>query len=109
MATPSKAYTDPTFLSKLSSAESLGLTQQAPAIPCLPSLNPQAGRLFPAFGTPRTVLPCLGPIIIPGQCPVIPVPTPPLGRQIIVTFPSIYKEKSVYTFNYGQFYPPPAP
>jgi hypothetical protein len=36
------------------------------------------------------------------------IPTPPLGRQIVMTFPSIYKEKDGGLVNTGQLYPPRA-
>ena len=43
------------------------------------------------------------PIIVASR-----IPTPPLGRLIICTFPSIYKTRTT-TGVLGQFYPPPAP
>lgn len=102
MAAPTKNFIDPTYLSRL-----------GPVFPA-----PEAGQLrMPLanfFGVVPRLTPAAGMIpflVKPG--PYFPpavvnrIPTPPMGKLVILTFPPIYRERTGVKI--GQIYPPPAP
>ena len=109
MPTPVKAYIDPTgftasslarWLPEFVNVPKIGISLPALAVAHTPALIPSSmvvvvtanrmGKSNPEDTRPR-------------------LPTPPLGRQCFLTFPSIYKERGYVVWNPGQFYPPPAP
>jgi hypothetical protein len=103
MAAPAKAFIDPTFLSRLGERHGIILFQK---VEILDSIT---------VGLPTNPT-------LPGRLPVIvlesedldtrlypKVPTPPMGRLSILTFPPIYRERGNGAVTTGQLFPPKAP
>lgn len=92
MATPSKNFSDPTTLSRI-----------GPVLPHTdaPILKhaaiPFVWEVAPVDTTLPYTAPRLGPVMPKSSVPKIPIP--PMGKQVILAFPVIYKEKPL---------PPPA-
>lgn len=100
MATPFKNFTDPTGLS--------AMTASVPMVqPGLPSLGFGLLAWMPFTFIPwAMVLPgALARPLTAGMVPRIPIP--PMGRQILLTFPPIYRERGGNAI--GQLYPPRNP
>jgi hypothetical protein len=105
MAAPIKAFIDPTFLSRLGPS-----TPLKPLFTKLSLTIKQASGLQTVVQTPpEKSIPL---VLVAGPAKdklhLFPkVPTPPMGRQAILTFPSIYKERGGGVTT-GQLYPPRA-
>lgn len=102
MATPVKNFTDPTFLPMVMRGD-VGIGAPTPAVPIA----------FAALtlGLKRELI-----LVSLGRPPVTyntvfsPIPPPPMGRQILMTFPPIYKERGTgEVVSTGQLFPPKAP
>lgn len=98
MPTPAKAYVDPTGFIRASLTPALPLPYAFnPVIPPLPpGVNPMVVLVRPSnfkviVNQPSTIIGSR--ITIPPPF-TIKIPTPPMGRQQIITFPSIYKERN---------------
>ena len=88
MAAPTRNFTDPTGLSSLAPSVLPPL-----AVPIGPRLTqaaalPQAAWKHPVLNAGLWMPRC--PLPVP---PVVVVPPPPLGKLVLATFPSIYKER----------------
>lgn len=107
MAVPVKAYIDPTYAGRFGPV--------APALDfsinklLLPKMSPFAPILFKVPETQR--IPYVASRIKEINPTFYPkLPTPPMGRAVVMTFPAIYKEYSAgSTTIVGQIYPPKAP
>lgn len=101
MASPAKNFSDPTGISALFSA--LPVPARAPL-----TIGLVSSKLLPNSFC-RWALLRIGALARPLTAGTIPrIPTPPMGRQIVLTFPSIYKERGGGVYATGQLYPPPA-
>jgi len=102
MATPVLNFTDPTFLPR-EFAPMSGANRNTPPIPSVVAVM-TFGTIVPGLIMVRS----LGEDRASGF--FSPIPPPPMGRQIILTFPPIYKEKGGSTaITTGQLYPPHRP
>lgn|SRR5574340_621505 len=109
MATPVKNFTDPTGVFRMLSSRSIPITAGI-------SIIKEPGRMQIVF-LPKAAsyLMFQGPADIQAGDKRVGItnevrsklPPPPMGRQILLTFPPIYKERAGATI--GQVYPPPAP
>lgn len=100
MASPTKNFQDPTTLSRM-----------GPVMP-VNAVVPRLAVMLTAGWMPHNFHPWVlvqggvqGPRVGGQMTPRIP--TPPMGRQLILTFPPIYKSRQ--GIKIGQIYPPPAP
>jgi hypothetical protein len=95
VAAPAKAYIDPTYLSRYNIC---------PPQIYYPVVHPLPNYFGQVVGLPQDErLPLIqlnAPIL--NHAHYARVPTPPMGRQLILTFPSIYREREVFT---GRLYP----
>lgn len=102
MASPAKAFIDPTYLSRMVP----GNAMTGVVCPPLRTFRTDATGLIIQQMAEANRIP-----MVTGMPAVVPfsffahVPTPPMGRLAILTFPPIYKERQGPTI--GQIYPPP--
>lgn len=106
MAAPVKAFIDPTFLSRLGPSTPikplyLKLSTPKPGVGAQVVVQTPEARVIPI---PLVAGPAKDKLHLFPK-----VPTPPMGRQIIITFPPIYKERGAGGFTTGQLYPPANP
>lgn len=100
MASPTKNFQNPTTLSRLGPV--MPVNAVAPRLAVMLT----AGFLPNNFHKWWTVqVDVQGPRSGGQMTPRIPIP--PMGRQLILTFPPIYKSRQ--GIKIGQIYPPPAP
>lgn len=96
MATPSKAFIDPTYLSRKavrfeSVVANIAMPKFCPVAPIIRLFDEVTHIPLPALQTVRMV-----------RTDTPRVPEPPMGRQLLVTFPSHYKERGAAK---GQLWP----
>jgi hypothetical protein len=106
MATPSKNLQDPTGISNYRDTRPVKLPpiHDAAKIRALGQM-----ALMPWDRITKWALAIPG-LLSPRPMPQVPVkvPVPPMGRQMILTFPPIYRERGVAAIVTGQLYPPRA-
>jgi hypothetical protein len=106
MATPAKAFIDPTGVLW---GPSTHLTLRAAAYAS--SIKPFGSvivALQPKGFVPNLTLGLLGTMTPYVNNVKSKIPPPPMGRMLFATFPPIYKEKVKYAISTGQLYPPRA-
>ena len=105
MAAPTINYTDPTFLY---TGLKVGLPLLFPRVP-QPMRNPipvVLGQPSADWNFPMLTRPMVKP---PAMSYLPKIPTPPMGKILVLTFPSIYKERGNGAATTGQLFPPPRP
>lgn len=106
MAAPVKAFIDPTYLSRMVPAATIPKVFWPP----LRSFTPDPiGAIIQQVPEDERLPLFAGALAKPGYAFYARVPTPPMGRLAILTFPPIYKERGAGGFTTGQLFPPANP
>jgi hypothetical protein len=107
MAAPVKAFIDPTGVMWITPTRLLPKTQYQVGVPNKQTSAKVCFYIPPAFDKRMTLFGKMLDTL--GNTVRSKIPPPPMGRQLILTFPPIYKEKVQYASSTGQLYPPKAP
>lgn len=99
MATPTKNFQDPTGLSRLAP-----MVYAATAPPVLPGMFWRVASDLPSPFSKALVATGMMPRVTPTP-PVVQIPPPPMGRLILSTFSSVYKERGTGVNATGRIFP----
>jgi hypothetical protein len=102
MAAPVKNFTDPTTLSKLGPDVPMPLVQ--PGIPTF-GMSQTICLIWNPYPWALTQLGTMGPKPVIQEA--LRIPTPPMGRQMVLTFPPVYRSNDGNAGGAGSLYNTP--